>query len=147
MRAMAALSPSAPQVLQTSNPVIVKRAPGAGRCTVAPVMSEARLGAGEPGESTQGRRPGAYIKVFALAAGSGISYFAFAARWPGEPITIRLVLAGGLVAINAIGDSIALRQRRLGEAWSAAHPVDALDGKPAPALELPIPPDNKCDQS
>jgi len=47
----------------------------------------------------------------------------------------------GLVAINAIGDSIALRQRHLGEVWSAAHPVDALDRKPKPAFELPTPAD------
>jgi hypothetical protein len=104
-----------------------------------------RRGAGQPGESAQGRRPGAYVKVCVLAVGSGIAYFAFAARWPGEPLTIRLVLAVGLVTINAIGDSIALRQRRMGEAWSAAHPVDALDRKPMPAFELPTPADNMPD--
>jgi hypothetical protein len=108
-------------------------------------MPGGRLGAGQSGESTRGRRPGAYIKVCVLAVGSGITYFAFAARWPGEPTTIRLLLAMGLVAINAIGDSMALRQRRLGEAWSAAHPVDALDRKPTPAFELPTPADKKCD--
>jgi hypothetical protein len=53
------------------------------------------------------------------------------------------MLAAGLVAINAIGDSVALRQRRRGELWSAEHPVGALGGKPQPALELPIPGDSK----
>jgi hypothetical protein len=110
-------------------------------------MSGGRLGAGPPAESTQKRRLGAYIKVFALAVGSGIAYFAFAARWAGEPVTIRLVLAVGLVAINAIGDSIALHQRHLGEAWSAAHAADALDRKPKPASDLPAPADKKCDPS
>jgi hypothetical protein len=57
-------------------------------------------------------------------------------------MAIRLMLAAGLVAINVIGDCIALRQRRLGEIWSAAHPADALDRKPKPALELPIPGDS-----
>jgi hypothetical protein len=89
-----------------------------------------RLGAGQPAESTQKRPLGAYIKVGVLAASSGIAYFAFAARWPGEPVTIRIVLAAGLIAINAISDFVALRQRQLREAWSAAHAVDALDTKP-----------------
>jgi hypothetical protein len=57
-------------------------------------------------------------------------------------MAIRLMLAAGLVAINVIGDCIALRQRRLGEIWSATHPADALDRKPRPALELPIPGDS-----
>jgi asparagine N-glycosylation enzyme membrane subunit Stt3 len=88
-----------------------------------------------------------YVKVCVLAVGSGVAYFAFAASWPGEPVTIRLVLAVGLVAINAIGDLLALRQRRLGEAWSAAHPADALDRKPMPAFVLPSSADKMCDLS
>jgi len=132
-------------MLQASNLIVVKRAPAAGRCTVARVMSGGQLGVGQSRESVQKRRPGAYIKLCVLAVGSGVAYFAFAARWPGEPVTVRLVLALGLVAVNAIADSIALRQRRGGEAWSAAHPVDALDRKPMPALELPSPADRKCD--
>lgn len=50
------------------------------------------------------------------------------------------MLAVGLVSINPIGDSLALRQRPVGEAWSAAHPVDAPDRKPKPAFELLTPP-------
>jgi hypothetical protein len=90
----------------------------------------------QPQESARKQKPGAYVKICVLAVGSGVAYFAFAARWPGEPTAIRLILAAGLVAINVIGDCVALRQRCLGEIWSATHPVDALDRKPKPTFEL-----------
>jgi hypothetical protein len=86
------------------------------------------------------RCPRAYIKVVLLAIASGFTYFVFAARWPGEPVAIRLMPTAGLVAINAIGDCVALRQRQLGEAWSAQHPIDALPRKPEPVFELPAEP-------
>jgi hypothetical protein len=72
-------------------------------------------------------RPWAYVRICMLALTSGAAYLLFAARYPGQSITLRLLLAVVLVVYNGIRDCVIHRERRLGEIWSAAHPADALD--------------------
>jgi membrane protein implicated in regulation of membrane protease activity len=75
-------------------------------------------------------KPRTHLGVCIVAVTAGAIYFAGTSVYPAWSVTIRLVLALGIVGLSLMSGGRHLRERRRAQHWSATHPASAGSSRP-----------------